>query len=49
VVRARCAWARLPSFGLKFIDAEAIEESADPNHSLKQAWKAFCDPSPPAP
>ena len=50
VVRARCAWARLPSFGLRFIDAEAIEESTRPQTiPLKLAWKAFRDPATPAP
>jgi hypothetical protein len=48
VVRARCAWARLPSFGLKFIDAESIEESTRPQTvALKIAWKALRDPTAP--
>ena len=46
VVRARCAWARFPSFGLKFIDAESIEASTRPETTaLKIAWKALRDPN----
>ena len=48
VVRARCTWARLPSFGLKFIDAESIEESTRPETAvLRLAWKAFKEPTAP--
>ena len=40
VVRARCVWAELPWFGLKFLDVEAIEESTRPQTvALRIAWK----------
>jgi len=40
VVRARCAWADLPWFGLKFLDAEAIEDCTRPQcEPLKRVWR----------
>ena len=40
VVRARCAWADLPCFGLKFLEAEAIDNCARPQCApLQKAWR----------
>jgi hypothetical protein len=42
VVRARRAWAQFPSFGLKFLSAEAIEVGTGPQTALlRDAWEAW--------
>lgn len=40
VVRARRVWADFPSFGLKFLEVEAIEKSTRPETApLRLAWQ----------
>jgi hypothetical protein len=44
VVRARRVWSRPPLFGLKFIEAEGVESSRNPQSAaLRQIWQEWVD------